>query len=196
MIVAVLALVLSLGGTALAVKHYLITSTKQIKPSVLAKLRGHRGPRGPMGPAGHDGKNGTNGKDGAVAGYAANADEAAFTNAASATVVSKTLPAGSFIVHGDIYVDASNGTTGVRVSCSLHAGSSNQTRSFTAVFDSRADNIASGTLSFDVAASQSVAGAARIDCTDYSGVNGAQGGDTGTLNLGGSLTAVQTSANS
>jgi hypothetical protein len=198
-IVAVLALVLSLGGTALAVKHYLITSTKQIKPTVLAKLRGHRGPRGPMGPPGQNGKNGTNGKNGAVAGYYANAAEADFTNQAAATVVTKTLPAGSFVVHGDVFVDASQspGTAvGVRVVCNLGAVGTSQSRTFTAVFNSRADDTTTGTLSFDLAGSQTAPGAATIDCTDYSGQNGAQGGDTGTLHLGAALTAVQTAANS
>jgi hypothetical protein len=40
MIVACLALLVSLTGTSIAAKHYLITSTKQIKPSVLKQLKG------------------------------------------------------------------------------------------------------------------------------------------------------------
>jgi hypothetical protein len=57
-IVAWLALFVALGGTGLAASHYVITSTKQIKPSVLRKLRGHQGPQGPpglTGPAGPQG---------------------------------------------------------------------------------------------------------------------------------------------
>jgi hypothetical protein len=57
-VVAYLALFLALGGSALAARHYLITSTRQIKPSVLKKLVG------PRGPAGKDGTNGTNGATG------------------------------------------------------------------------------------------------------------------------------------
>jgi len=53
-----LALVFAMSGGALAAKHYLITSTKQISPKVLKKLKGNRGP------AGKDGVNGVNGKDG------------------------------------------------------------------------------------------------------------------------------------
>lgn len=54
-VVATLALLFAMSGGALAANHYLLTSTKQIKPSVLAKLRGKSGPRGApgvVGPAG------------------------------------------------------------------------------------------------------------------------------------------------
>jgi len=51
-VIATLALVLALGGSALAAKHYIITSTGQIKPNVIKKLRGRRGAPGPQGPAG------------------------------------------------------------------------------------------------------------------------------------------------
>jgi hypothetical protein len=49
-----LALLFALSGTAMARNHsarnrYLITSTNQISPSVLAKLKGSRGPQGPPG---------------------------------------------------------------------------------------------------------------------------------------------------
>lgn len=52
MIVALIALFVALGGTAIAARHYLLTSTSQIKPSVLSQLRGQRGPAGPTGPEG------------------------------------------------------------------------------------------------------------------------------------------------
>lgn len=72
-VTATLALVLAMSGTALAAKHYLITSTKQISPKVLHKLKGNRGasghngarglagsagPAGPAGPAGKEGPQG------------------------------------------------------------------------------------------------------------------------------------------
>jgi hypothetical protein len=42
-IIAIAALVVALGGTAIAASHYIITSTSQIKPSVLRELRGGGG---------------------------------------------------------------------------------------------------------------------------------------------------------
>lgn len=62
MAVALLALFVALGGTGIAASHYLLTSTKQIKPSVLRKLRraGPRGPEGPVGPQGVTGAPGPN----------------------------------------------------------------------------------------------------------------------------------------
>jgi len=59
-VVATLALFFAVsGGAAYAASHYLITSTKQIKPSVLASLKGKAGPAGPAGPAGSAGAAGT-----------------------------------------------------------------------------------------------------------------------------------------
>jgi hypothetical protein len=69
-VVATLALVFSMSGGALAANHYLISSTKQISPKVLKKLKGNRGPTGLTGPQGKEGtpgKNGDEGKEGKAA---------------------------------------------------------------------------------------------------------------------------------
>jgi hypothetical protein len=63
--VAILALFIALGGTAAAATHFIITSTSQIKPSVLKELRGHRGAQGNIGPTGTRGETGAEGNPGA-----------------------------------------------------------------------------------------------------------------------------------
>lgn len=64
-VIAVIALVMALGGSAAAANHYLITSTKQIKPSVLKALKGKTGPRGSAGATGATGATGAKGATGA-----------------------------------------------------------------------------------------------------------------------------------
>ena len=51
-VIACLALFFALAGTTLAASKYLITSTSQIKPSVINALRGRQGRGGATGPAG------------------------------------------------------------------------------------------------------------------------------------------------
>ena len=63
-VVATLALVFAMSGGALAAKHYLVNSTKQINPKVLKKLRGQRGGRGATGATGAAGAAGSAGKEG------------------------------------------------------------------------------------------------------------------------------------
>jgi hypothetical protein len=63
-IVSVLALFFALGGTAMAAHHYLITSSSQIKPSVLKQLHGAGGASGPAGAPGATGSQGPQGVQG------------------------------------------------------------------------------------------------------------------------------------
>jgi Collagen triple helix repeat (20 copies) len=65
-VAATLALVFAMSGGALAASHYLITSTKQIKPSVLKELKGKAGARGPTGATGPAGTTGPTGLSGAT----------------------------------------------------------------------------------------------------------------------------------
>jgi hypothetical protein len=74
MVVACLALFVASTGTSIAASHYLITSTKQIKPSVIKALKGAKGPRGQsvtgltgaQGPKGDTGATGAAGAAGAA----------------------------------------------------------------------------------------------------------------------------------
>lgn len=63
-VAATLALVLSMSGGAFAASHYLISSTKQISPKVIKKLKGKAGPPGKTGATGAPGKEGPVGKEG------------------------------------------------------------------------------------------------------------------------------------
>lgn len=63
-VVSVIAVVLAMTGGAWAAKHYIITSTKQIKPSVLKQLKGKPGPVGPQGERGLQGERGPGGPTG------------------------------------------------------------------------------------------------------------------------------------
>ncbi|HEV3318425.1 MAG TPA: hypothetical protein VG053_01665 [Solirubrobacteraceae bacterium] len=100
----------TITGGAYAAGKYVITSTKQIKPSVLASLKGAGGksgapgPQGPAGPqgaagaAGKDGSNGTDGKDG--------------TNGKDGVSVSSSAePAGANCKAGGSKFVATDGTT-------------------------------------------------------------------------------------
>ncbi len=63
-VAATLALLLAMGGGALAATHYLISSTSQISPRVLSQLRGRRGPAGTRGKTGKTGRRGPPGAPG------------------------------------------------------------------------------------------------------------------------------------
>jgi hypothetical protein len=62
----VLVAFLAFGGTTFAAGHYVITSTHQIKPSVLKHLRGRTGPSGAKGAPGPQGLQGPAGVAGSA----------------------------------------------------------------------------------------------------------------------------------
>lgn len=63
-VVATLALVFAMSGGAVAASHYLITNTGQIKPNVLAQLKGKAARQGKAGRQGKTGKQGPTGPAG------------------------------------------------------------------------------------------------------------------------------------
>jgi hypothetical protein len=63
-VAATLALLFSMSGGALAAQHYLISSTNQISPKVLNKLKGHTGQEGAAGTTGKEGLPGREGPQG------------------------------------------------------------------------------------------------------------------------------------
>jgi hypothetical protein len=63
-VAATLALVFAMSGGALAAKHYMVSSTRQISPKVLNKLKGKSGSPGRTGPKGEAGPKGERGESG------------------------------------------------------------------------------------------------------------------------------------
>lgn len=191
------------GGTAFAGVHYIITSTKQIKPSVLKALRkagpaGPQGAQGPKGDTGSAGTNGTNGKDGAVAAYYASTGTSpvSLTNAASKTVLTKTIPAGSYVINADVsaFGQQLSGSAGVALSCTLQWGGGNQFKSWVSPWNTNDDSTADGTISWAQAGTVSSATTVTISCTDYSGSAGAMDSNSATISASADISAVQANA--
>ena len=98
-VIASLALVFAMTGGAYAAKKYLITSTKQISPSVLKSLQGKAGPVGAAGAAGAQGPAGPAGSAGAQGSPGPKGDTGApgakgATGATGQTGFTKVLPKG------------------------------------------------------------------------------------------------------
>ena len=129
-VAATLALVFSMTGGALAAKHYLINSTRQINPKVLKKLKARlKGKTGARGPAGAPGPEGPPGAARASSAFNATSSSDLFnfpsTPNETATVYSLSLPAGNFSVLGKlIAMLPTPGSTGVSPLLTL-ASSSN-----------------------------------------------------------------------
>ena len=80
-----LALVFAMTGGAYAAKRYVITSTKQISPTVLKRLAGKGGPAGANGAQGPAGAAGAKGENGAAAPKAKRERRATTARAAKAS---------------------------------------------------------------------------------------------------------------
>jgi hypothetical protein len=130
-VAATLALVFAMSGGAIAAKHYLISSTTQISPKVLKKLKGRTGKQGPAGREGTPGREGPAGKAGANGERGPSAafdvkkpEEVNFPETPEfVTVASRSLPAGSYAVTGKVIVNNDSTEEGAEVVCALKLGS-------------------------------------------------------------------------
>ncbi len=109
-VIASLALVFAMTGGAYAASRYVITSTKQIKPSVLASLKGKAGPAGAAGATGAAGSAGPTGVAGA-AGTKGETGAKGDPGANGTSVTSTTLGAGSACPEGGSEFVSSSGKT-------------------------------------------------------------------------------------
>jgi hypothetical protein len=111
-VVATLALFFAMSGGALAAKHYLITSAKQINPKVLKELKGKTGAMGaggapgatgsagPMGAAGKEGPPGSKGEIGPQGSRGEIGPSHAYSKTGSEDTQTVTVPAGNYVVTG------------------------------------------------------------------------------------------------
>jgi hypothetical protein len=107
-VLGTLALIFAMTGAAWAAHHYLISSTKQISPKVLAQLKGNRGPRGARGATGARGAQGPRGAQGAQG--PTGPKGVTGTNGTDGTNGNTVLsgsgaPASSLGSNGDFYID-------------------------------------------------------------------------------------------
>jgi hypothetical protein len=121
-VAATLALVLAMGGTAMAAHHYLIHSIKQVSPHVRTQLRGRRGPAGPPGPSGGGSSGG-----GALHSYEGVKDAPVTitsTNSTAATGVgSLHLPAGNYQLIATVHLYSVGGVVNYTpTNCLLSGG--------------------------------------------------------------------------
>jgi hypothetical protein len=181
MIVALVALVAALGGTAAATR-YLVSSPKQLRPGVISERllskavrvklarvgnTGNTGPTGATGPKGAQGEKGDKGDKGdqgpigPSAGYSASRTTELALQFGSNVVTTLAVPAGSYVVTAK--VEVFNGGATVNAGCSL------ETADGSVIIDSaNASDPGRVVLPLTGAITLAAAGGFRIDCTEGS----------------------------
>jgi hypothetical protein len=158
-----------------------------------------QGPAGSNGRNGANGANGAPGQNGAVAGYSAShysvQDITSATQSSPQTILTKQLPAGSFIVNAKTTLSASSTTsTGyVNDQCNLTDGANVDTAQWSSPFHALILSTygANGTVSMDLALSTQSPTTVTLSC--YPVATNGSGFSTGAAYS--VLTAVQTSSN-
>jgi hypothetical protein len=161
---------------------------------------GTNGTNGTNGAVGASGAAGAVGPHGAVAGYSAQTSvTTSFTGLSNVTILTNTLPAGNYVLNGNVtFLAASTmNSTQFEVSCTL-GDSAAGTLSDTSVYEGLTNFIVfiiptnQNSVSMNVAISTTAPSTARITCSDVS-----NGGNTYQVNNAeAALTAVQTATNS
>jgi hypothetical protein len=120
-----------MSGGALAAKHYLLSKTSQISPTVLKALKGKEGPRGLAGAAGTPGaagKEGAAGREGSAGREGARGETGPShayskeaTGEAETLPVSVTVPAGTYAIVGNGFAFDNNLELDGAIKCELKA---------------------------------------------------------------------------
>lgn len=184
LVVALLALVVATGGSAVAAS--LITSAQIKDGTVQAKdlsakartsLRGKAGPRGPAGPAGGAGATGARGPSDAFV----FTHQAGITLPNTATPLAAALPAGTYVILAKFQVNNNDAANSVRPFCTLAAGADTDTAEPGTSSNNTSDDTAGATLT--LTHTFTAAGTATLSCTD--------GGATAILMEDAVITAIQ-----
>jgi len=186
MIVAVIALIASLAGTAAATR-YLVSSPRQLRPGVITERllahsvrvklarvgnTGNTGPAGPVGPKGAKGDKGDTGETGPQgpvgpsAGYGASNTAATDLAQGTTTVVTVSVPAGNYVAHANVDL-LNKDTAATTASCRLEDGTGT-------VLDAVSQTTAAGaeaTIPLDGVVTLAAAGSLRVRCTETTGQN-------------------------
>jgi hypothetical protein len=149
-----------------------------------------------QGPAGKNGTNGTNGANGAVAGYSASAaGNVTFTTSTPAspkTILSLSLPAGSFMVSAKTVASAGTSSTAgaEAVTCHLAGGGATDEADTVVPYNTNTGFTAQQTLAMSLPVTLSAAGSVTLSCSQGPGSN-----STDTTASQSDINAVQTTAN-